>query len=337
MEKTRTSSRKWFRMLSWVLVAGALVVAGLFAMARIGSRPLDPEARSRLLHEGRAHAFVELSEGFVHYRDEGDPDASTFVLVHGLSTPSWVWDEQIAPMVAAGYRVVSFDNYGRGWSARPRGPYDIDRTDRLLVELLAALEIQGPIHLVGYSMGGAVAAVFASRRSELIESLALIAPAGIEPVESRAVEWLRLPGLGDWLVAVFGKAIFVGAQAQDAKVLADPDAFLARFEAQMEFEGYGRALLSTLRHYPLLDGMAETYRAVGRAGIRTLAVFGQRDESVPEARAEALARLIPEADIVVLPDLNHALTYSHPARVSEVILAHARRGGDPEPRGAAGD
>jgi len=322
-------------MLFWALLTGGLVVAGLFVMAWIGSSSLDPAARSRLLLQGRAHSFLELSEGVVHYRDEGDRDAPAFVLVHGLSTPSWVWDDHIAPMVAAGYRVVSFDNYGRGWSDRPRGPYDIDRTDRLMVELLEALEIRGPIHLVGYSMGGAVAAVFASRRSELIESLVLIAPAGIEPVESRAVDLLRLPGLGDWLIAVFGNAIFLDAQARDAEVLDDPDAFLARFEAQMEFEGYARALLSTLRHYPLLEGMADIYRAVGREGIRTLAVFGERDEIVPEAHAQALARLIPEAEIVLLPDLNHALTYSHPALVNDEILGHARGAGDPGAPGRA--
>ena len=68
--------------------------------------------------------FVELTHGAVHYELTGNPDGPLVVLVHGFSAPSYMWDKNVPALVEAGYRVLRFDLYGRGYSARPSTKYD---------------------------------------------------------------------------------------------------------------------------------------------------------------------------------------------------------------------
>lgn len=142
------------RIILFLIVFTALGMGVSYFWAGDGFPSLDDEERSNLQAEGLAYDFVELSEGIVHYRLEGPQDGQVVVLVHGFSAPSFVWADHIAPLIASGYRVLVFDNYGRGFSDHPKGPYNIERTDTLLVELLRELDIDEAVHMAGYSMGG---------------------------------------------------------------------------------------------------------------------------------------------------------------------------------------
>ena len=74
---------------------------GLLVVALVGSywgvnlfRPsLDTDSRSSLQQDGKAHQFLETARGTIHFRDEGAKQAPTIVLVHGFSTPSFVYDD----------------------------------------------------------------------------------------------------------------------------------------------------------------------------------------------------------------------------------------------------
>src|SRR5690606_36912038 len=157
----------------------------------------------------------------------------------------------VAPLTAAGYRVLAFDNYRRGFSDRPDAIYDADLTDGLITELLVKLELGEPAHFVGYSMGGAAAVIFAARHPDRVRSLTLIAPAGLDIPGERNVDLIKRPLIGDWIVRMFGLRIFHDAAAEEAKAAPNPARFLADFDRQMDYRGYGEALLSTLRNYPL--------------------------------------------------------------------------------------
>ncbi|MCF8469920.1 MAG: alpha/beta fold hydrolase, partial [Parvibaculum sp.] len=133
-------------------VALSLIMLMSYWAAGRARLPLDAEARTALLSEGLAHNFIDLADGTVHYRLEGPDAAPTIVLIHGFSVPSFVWNDHIAPLTQAGYRVLAYDTYGRGYSDRPNTTYDAELMDRQLAELLAALKIDRRIDLVGYSM-----------------------------------------------------------------------------------------------------------------------------------------------------------------------------------------
>ena len=73
-------------------------------------------------------SWVEVSRGNI-YIEWFIPDADkeikgTMVLVHGFSTPSFVWKGLLKQFTSAGFRVLVYDHFGRGFSERPSVPYD---------------------------------------------------------------------------------------------------------------------------------------------------------------------------------------------------------------------
>lgn len=101
--------------------------------------------------------FVQLSQGKTRYQDVGPKDGPVVVLVHGMAMSMFVWERVVEPLVASGFRVVRYDLFGRGLSDKPAVVYNLALFEQQWLDLLAHLQISGPIYLVGTSMGGAIA------------------------------------------------------------------------------------------------------------------------------------------------------------------------------------
>ena len=70
---------------------------------------------ARRTHKG---SFIELTDGYTRYELEGDGD-DCFVLVHGFSSPYFIYDNLYESLLARGYQVLRYDLIGRGLSDRP--------------------------------------------------------------------------------------------------------------------------------------------------------------------------------------------------------------------------
>src|SRR4051794_19633635 len=114
--------------------------------------PLDDAAR-RNAPNGE---FVQLSGGMTHYQVGGPAGGRVVLLINGFSTPYNVWDPTFEGLANAGYRVLRYDLFGRGFSDRPIARYDADFFDRQALDLLNALHI-GQVDVGGLSMGGPIA------------------------------------------------------------------------------------------------------------------------------------------------------------------------------------
>ncbi len=64
--------------------------------------------------------FVKLPLGVVHYELAGPENAPTVVLVHGFSVPYYIWDPTFEALTRAGFRVLRYDLYGRGFRTGPK-------------------------------------------------------------------------------------------------------------------------------------------------------------------------------------------------------------------------
>ncbi|MBF6331287.1 alpha/beta fold hydrolase [Nocardia transvalensis] len=141
--------------------------------------------------------------------ERGIPDADTLVLVHGITDTHRVWDE-VARMLADGFRVVTYDVRGHGRSAAP-GRTDGYRLTRLADDLYAVIDAVSPdrpVHLAGHGWGAIQVweAIYDGRANTRIASAtALGAPSldhlGMSLRQPRFphTRWWKLPGLG-WLV-----------------------------------------------------------------------------------------------------------------------------------------
>lgn len=301
-----------------------IILAGLGGLAywlTVQDRlPLDEAARV-----DAPGAFVSLTDGDIHYRwfePDGDvSDAPVIVMAHGYSTPNFIFEQNADALANAGFRVLTFDHFGRGWSDRPEGPYSVDFYDRELLELTDTLKLDQPFGLVGLSMGGVIVAEFAARHPERVSKLGLLVPAGLQlgtEKGSLSDRLMMTPILGEWVWNVLGEQLLLADDQYDESSLRPHQRLAGDVSVQMAYAGYFPALLSSYRYNPMRD-RDETFRQVGDAGIPTLAIFGAADTTVlPESEAR-LKAVFPEAETHMVAGGDHGLNYKMAETVNPIL------------------
>ncbi len=254
--------------LGWMVLAGVAAAPFLREALR---KPMGTEARVEA-----PGTFAELSDGITHYRWIGPVRGPVAVCVHGLTTPSMVWQEIASDLAELGYRVLVYDLYGRGYSDRVRGSYGRDLFQRQLTELLAHEGVTDDITLIGYSMGGSIATGFAAEQPGRLRRLILLAPAGIETSLGGAAKAMRdLPLIGDWMaLALFP---MFHRKATEAERAANPDVsdMVDYQQAELGKKGFVPAVLGSLRG-ALSERLEADHREISRAGVPMRRYGGMR-------------------------------------------------------------
>ena len=126
---------------------------------------------------------VELREGYadvgddvrLHYVEAGDRDGSLVVLLHGFPEFWFGWRQQIAPLAAAGFRVVAPDTRGYNLSSKPEGfeAYAVDLLAADIRALIGELGAESAV-LVGHDWGGSIAWATAMNHPEVVDRLAIL-------------------------------------------------------------------------------------------------------------------------------------------------------------------
>jgi pimeloyl-ACP methyl ester carboxylesterase len=204
-----------------------LAILGPYFALNRETQTLDGPVREAL-----SGSYVTLSAGVTHYELSGPEDGETVVLIHGGTIPLYAWDAQVSPLRDAGFRVLRYDQFGRGYSDRPNVDYDRAFYRKQLEDLLAALDIESPVNLIGVSFGGAIAATFAKAHPERVAKLVLIAPV-VDYAEGRVLFGLaKIPLLSEWYARVFSvRATVARANGFFQASGADPS-YAQRFEEQ---------------------------------------------------------------------------------------------------------
>jgi pimeloyl-ACP methyl ester carboxylesterase len=263
----------------------------------------------------------------LHYDDVGV--GRPVVLIHGWPLSGRSWEPQVAPLVAAGHRVITYDRRGFGDSSQPWNGYDYDTFSADLHALLEHLDLRD-VALVGFSMGGG-------------EVVRYLATHGTERV-SRAVLAAAVPpylyrsddnpdgGLDDATIEQFQQG-----------VVTDRLAFLDGFTTTFFSAGdRGLQVSEQQRQYALHiaeaaspKGTLDCITAFGRTDFRgdvagitvpTLVVHGDSDAIVPfEVSGKRSHELIPDSELVVIEGGPHGLNASHPEQFNEALIRFLRR------------
>lgn len=298
----------------WLIWAG--LAAGLVALPAIREIVRKPVA----LRQGRPEGtLARLRAGLTHIRIAGPSKGAPIVLVHGLTTPSFVFDGMIEDLVARGHRVISYDHYGRGLSDRPRIAQDAEMFRSHLAEVLDFCELRGPVTLLGYSMGGAVVAAFAAHAPRRVSRLILVAPAGLHaPLRGVSQRLLRVPLVGNWLfLMVYPRRLCAGIEAERTLPGAVPGMADRQLD-ETRYRGFFPAVLRSLRGI-LAAPMVEDHARIARAGLPVTAIFAEHDPLVPMRAADTLVEGNPSAGIVVIKGAGHGLIYTHAPEVLAAI------------------
>ena len=288
-------------MKKWVPVFIALVVFVALLPVLGDGEHLDLDAAARAT---APVDFMELGPGEVAYQLSGPEGGRPVVLVAGYSIDMSSFDVTASALAAAGFRVLRYDHYGRGWSDRPPLRYGPDLYQQQLLSLLDAVGFRGPVDLVAVSMGGAVAARFTVLDPARVRRLVLVSPYGLPQDLPLMARLIRVPWLGEYLMALAGDSILKKRLPGNVVRARDAQQMERRFAAQMEYRGYKRALLSTMRHFMTLD-CTSLYEDLGRLDTPVLLLWGTEDAVVPYAFADRIQAAVPQARFLPLPGLGH--------------------------------
>ncbi|MFN2467980.1 MAG: alpha/beta fold hydrolase [Gaiellaceae bacterium] len=257
--------------------------------------------------------LVAVPGGDLHVEERGSGDP--LLLIQGLGYAVWAWRFSL-DVFAERWRVVALDNRGAGRSFKPSGEYSIEQLADDAAAVLAALGIDRA-HVLGHSMGGYVAQTLALRRPDRVDSLVLCgtgagspthepippstvrawaAVAGLPP-EEFARQTMHLSFSRGWAAA--NGTLYEDLLAARLEFPTPPECWRAQFDACVRF--------------------VEAGAPVERIEARTLVLHGDLDEVVPVSNGRALARRIPDAELVEFPGAGHNLPLEEPERFNAVV------------------
>lgn len=297
---------------------GLIALAGLLIAAPFLREAMKP-AMTDKARKTAPGEFVTLSRGITHYRWLGATRGPVAVCVHGLTTPSFVWQGIAAGLGTLGYRVLVYDLYGRGYSDRPNGPQDSAFFITQLEELLEDQGVTGDFTLLGYSMGGAIATAFAALHPERLRALVLIAPAGLGHDLGRLAERVARGGLlAQWLMlAGFPRSFRKGCEAERHLPSSVPD-IVDLQQAQLRYRGFVPAVARSISGM-VSEDLTEEHADIAETRLPVLAIWGREDTVIPLRSMARLAEVNRTARQEVIAGAGHGLTYTHSDAVLQAI------------------
>jgi pimeloyl-ACP methyl ester carboxylesterase len=228
---------------------------------------------------------------FHRFNVDAGSDADAMVHVHGFGI-SGTYLEPTAALLAPHYRTFLPDLPGMGRSIRPEGGLDLPGLAKALISYCDAVGVECPI-LVGNSLGCPIIIEVAASFPNRIQRAVMVSPAGGPNNQP------------------LGRAL--GQMARDG--LREPPSMLPI--AARDYLRFGAlrslSLFKAMTRYPTLERLHQLV-------VPTLVIAGVRDPLVRIANAPRLA-VVPHIDVVSVPGA-HALNYSDPQLIAELIRAH---------------
>ncbi len=259
----------------------------------------------------------KISANGIQLYYEAQGQGQPVVLIHGLGSSTRDWEAQV-PELAKSYQVITFDLRGHGQSDKPAGPYTIPLFAADAAALLQALNVE-PAHIVGISLGGAVAFQLAIDYPALVKTLVIVnsAPIGVatSPEGRREIE-ARIETVRQYGMRAMGEVL-------SPRLFPKPEhaalrqTFVERW-AENDPRAYIDALLA-LADWNVMDRL-------GSINCPTLVVSADQDYS-PVAVKEAYVKLMPNAQLVVILDARHGTPMEQPSKFNAALmqfLAHHR-------------
>jgi pimeloyl-ACP methyl ester carboxylesterase len=269
-------------------------------------------------YSGRYFEEIQLPSGLTHYQVTGE--GPVVVLVHGVSGPLAVWDKSTDALVAAGYKVVRYDLFGRGFSERlPESSYSLATYVKQLEELVDALHLGPKIRLVGSSLGGMITTEFTLQHPSQVDGLVLIGPAGF-PIQTPLAARLRvLPIVGNLLTDLLSYKTIL---KQNDHYFANgrvPDELRPYIADQLLIPGTTNAILKTMKNSPV-QSFVTSYEALGKLGLPVGLIWGRQDDTFSFDNAKIFLAAAPQARLITVENAGHLPQYERAEEVNPALI-----------------
>lgn len=295
----------------------AICLTGLMVVATGIYRILDPEVNelNAATRTKLGGSYIQLSDGVTHYILEGPQDAKAVVLVHGATIPNWTWDQQVPALTRAGFSVLRYDNFGRGYSDRPEVTYDQELHLRQLLELADRLNLTRPFDLVGISLGGGTAVNFTARYPDRVDKLVLISPL---INDYKVPSYFGLPVLGEFLARLAGIRVIADRFVSLIENHPKSEKYGRLFAEQTTYKGFQQSMLSMLRNNAVGD-YRPAYRILGGQKRDVLLIWGTEDTGVTQPMVSEIQALVPRLTFKPVEDVGHGIVFQKPEIVNALL------------------
>ena len=272
-------------------------------------------------------AYARAADGVrLHYGTTGRRAAPPVLLIQGLGADKHGWALQRVAL-ASRYRTLAFDNRGAGRSDKPHGVYSFEQMAGDAIAVLDDAEIESA-HIVGASMGGAIAQILALEHPTRARSLTLTC------TSCRNHQWRR-ELINSWAETARTRGMATMTN-EAARWVIGPRSFRRLWPAigwmgPLAFTRPAHAFAAQCDAINAADDAKADDLA--RITIPTLVVVGNQDILTPRGDSEELAELIPTAELVVISGAAHGVMIEHASTYNSVLLeflgraeaAHRRR------------
>ena len=265
-----------------------------------------------------AHASIGGLRLF--YETDGGGEGEPLLLLPGLGADHHLFDLQRAALGRA-HRLILVDNRDAGASDEATSPYGIAEMAQDALAIVDQLG-GGRFHVLGVSMGGAIAQQVALQAPDRVASLVLVSTWGrTDPFLHAVLEGWRL------MIARLTPEQFLAAQAPwvfSARFLASPTPEFAALQAGIRERGWPRSVAAYERQ--VLACLAHDALAVlAILQTPTLVLAGEEDILTPPRYGRALAAMLGRAELGLLTGVGHACLLESPKPFAEKVLRFLAR------------
>jgi pimeloyl-ACP methyl ester carboxylesterase len=298
-----------------------------------GATGTAEQSASQLLGSDVREGYADVGDVRLHYVEAGE--GPLVLLLHGFPEFWYGWRLQIAPLAAAGFRVVAPDMRGYNLSSRPASVQAYD-TDHLTADIRGLIQERGAQSalLVGHDWGGSVAWATAMKYPEVVDRLAILNAAhprklsqGLHHPGQLRKSWyfffFDLPELPEAVVHA-NRWHFFRHFLHDARppyTPAEMDRYIEAWSQPGAASGMINYYRSSVRQSP-----KDAEAALRPISAPTLVIWGQGDSYLGPELAEPEHADVPNLDRVErLPDASHWVHHDEAERVTQLLtgfLAH---------------
>jgi pimeloyl-ACP methyl ester carboxylesterase len=251
--------------------------------------------------------FIEIDGIRIHFQEFGEESAATIIMIHGYAASTHAWSICAPRLAEEGYRVITIDLVGFGFSEKPKWfEYTIDAQARMVERFMDRLGI-GRATVIGSSYGGAVAATLALDYPERVEKLGLVAAViNDDQLEHPLMQLATMPAIAEIVTPfLLDSRSYITAKLKTIFAPANHDMItperISAFHRPLRAADAHHSVVATSRGW----SANRIEKDLGLIKQPTLIVWGDQDQIVPLANGAKLYQEILNSRFFVFKDCGH--------------------------------
>ncbi|MFX1406697.1 MAG: alpha/beta fold hydrolase [Promethearchaeota archaeon] len=243
----------------------------------------------------------------IAYKISGNEEGPKMVLIHGLFLNSDCWKYQL-PAYEPEFHILRFDLRGHGRSTKPKKRFTIRNYVDDMHALLNHINWNNNMYLVGHSLGGMIAMVYALENPSHVKKL----------VVADSFCFISQEAITDVLGRVNSSKLEKFAIGISVRGLTPYNDEIAEFVAKLVTDHMTKKDCLQATAASAGFNICENLKSLDKP---VLVLVGKKDITTPVWASEMIHEWLPQSELVILPDAGHLTIFDHPNEFNDLVLS----------------